>query len=521
VGLHHYFVEAASRHADRVAVREPAGASITYRDLDELSSRLRDRLLHLGVAPGNRVGIYLHKSVDSVASILGVLKSGAAYVPVDASAPASRNAYIFNDCSVSAIVTEAPLEPALVEELGKLGTNCPIVSLGGVGGGEPLRSWLDGQAGDAPAAPAADSKPDDLAYILYTSGSTGRPKGVMLSHRNAECFVGWCTETFEPTPEDRFSSHAPFHFDLSILDIYTPLKHGATLVLVPDDTGKEPKALAELIASEKLTVWYSTPSILSLLTQFGNMENYDYSSLRYVVFAGEVFPIVHLRALRQRLPHPRYFNLFGPTETNVCTFYELPPAVEEDRVEPYPIGVVCSHYEGLVVDGDGREVEEGNEGELLIRGPGVMQGYWNLPDQNARAFVDLGEGGAWYRTGDLVLEQDDGNLKFIGRKDRMVKKRGYRIELGEIEACLYRHANIREAAVVAFPDDETGLKVCAHVVTRDQNRISMIELKQFCARHLPLYFIPDLFLFHPELPKTSTDKIDYQRLQSRPPNRGK
>jgi acyl-CoA synthetase (AMP-forming)/AMP-acid ligase II len=143
-----------------------------------------------------------------------------------------------------------------------------------------------------------------------------------------------------------------------------------------------------------------------------------------------------------------------------------------------------------------------------------MQGYWNLPEQNEKVFIDIGNSGTWYRTGDLVVELPDGNLDFIGRKDRMIKKRGYRIELGEIEACLYRHANIREAAAVAVVDDREGVKVIAHVATRDGNKISIIELKQFCSQHLPLYFIPDLFQFHQVLPKTSTDKIDYQKLKT-------
>jgi acyl-CoA synthetase (AMP-forming)/AMP-acid ligase II len=149
-----------------------------------------------------------------------------------------------------------------------------------------------------------------------------------------------------------------------------------------------------------------------------------------------------------------------------------------------------------------------------------MEGYWNLPEQNARVFLDLADRGRWYRTGDVVIEQPDGNLKFIGRKDRMVKKRGYRVELGEIEVCLYRHANVREAAVVAVPDEREGTKIIAHLATRDEKRISLIELKQFCSGQLPLYFIPDLFWFHPVLPKTSTDKIDYQRLQALADTRG-
>lgn len=515
MSLHHYFIEAARRYGDNTAIREPSGDSIGYRELDEMTNRLRDRFVRLGVMRGDRIGIYLHKSIDSVACIIGILKCGAAYVPVDPTAPAARNAFIFKDCSVRAIVTEAALEPALRKELGDAADDHRIVSLNGVGGGGPLRDWLDREdaASVAPASRTAESKPDDLAYILYTSGSTGRPKGVMLSHRNAQCFVDWCSDTFAPVSTDRFSSHAPFHFDLSILDIYTPLKHGATLVLVPEDTGKDPSALAGLIASEKLTIWYSTPSILSLLAHYGKMEGHDYSSLRLVLFAGEVFPVVHLRALKRLIPGPRCFNLYGPTETNVCTYYELPAAIEDERTEPFPIGVVCPHYRGMIVDSEGKEVERGTEGELLIQGPGVMQGYWNLPEQNGRVYLDLGARGRWYRTGDLVVERHDGAMQFVGRKDRMVKKRGYRVELGEIEACLYRHPNVREAAVVALPDEQEGIRIRAHISTRDQKRISLIELKQFCSRHLPVYFIPDLFHFHAELPKTSTDKIDYQKLQ--------
>ena len=516
MALHYYFIEAAAEYPGNVAVEEPSGASITYRALDGLTDRLRDRLVSLGVEKGDRAGICLPKSIDSIASIIGILKCGAAYVPVDPTAPPARNAFIFSDCSVRVIMTEAVLETAMAAQLHELETDRTVLTLDGVGGGAPLRAMLDSEdaVSAAPRSESVESAPDDLAYMLYTSGSSGRPKGVMLSHRNAECFIDWCSDAFEPVPEDRFSSHAPFHFDLSILDIYTPLRHGATLVLVPESMGKDPVTLAGFIADRRLTVWYSTPSILALLTQFGKMENHDYSALRHILFAGEVFPIVHLRALKELLPHPRYFNLYGPTETNVCTFYELPPFVEENRTEPYPIGIVCPHYKGLVVDADGNGVGRGTAGELLIRGAGVMQGYWNLPEQNERAFIDLGERGRWYRTGDVVIEEADGNLLFIGRKDRMVKKRGYRIELGEIESCLYQHENVREAAVIALPDDEAGVKVVAHLVTRDGDRMSLIGLKQFCSQRLPLYFVPDLFQFHTKLPKTSTDKIDYQKLQS-------
>jgi amino acid adenylation domain-containing protein len=374
---------------------------------------------------------------------------------------------------------------------------------------------LDEADAQGAAPPIANStpRPADLAYILYTSGSTGKPKGVMLSHENGVSYVDWCTEVFDPTPEDRFSSHAPFHFDLSILDIHVPLRHGATLVLVGEDVGKAPEPLAALIAEQRISVWYSAPSILAMLAQFGRLAEHDYSALRLVLFAGEVFAVKHLRSLAAQLPTPRYFNLYGPTETNVCTFYEVKLPVPEDRVVPYPIGATCSHLLCKAVDPEGREVARGEEGELCVTGRGVMQGYWALPEQSAKAFLTDAAGARWYKTGDIVTEAPDGDYTYLGRRDRMVKRRGYRVELGEIESALYRHPAIKEAAVVAKPDEELGVRLTAFLSCRDTKRPSLIELKRFCSEHLPLYMVPDAFSWHDALPRTSTDKTDYQRLK--------
>ena len=511
--LHQLLDLSSSRFPWRAAVEESDGDSIRYDELMHLSDRVRDRLCRMGVEPGDRVGMCLRKSADGIACIFGIMKTGAAYVPVDSTAPASRNAFIFQNCAVKALIVEQRLESVLRDQFGQFGFAPELIVLDGVGAGVPLTAALErlDAVDPAPAAPSVSPDPSALAYILYTSGSTGQPKGVMLSHGNAACFIDWCSEVFQPNEQDRFSSHAPFHFDLSVLDIYVAIKHGATLVLVEEQLGKDPVRLGGWMAEKKLTIWYSAPSILSLMAQFGKLGQRDYSSLRLALFAGEVFPIKYLKLLKSLWPHPRYFNLYGPTETNVCTFYEVPQRIPESQTEPVPIGKACRYCEPLVVNEVGDEVARGAEGELCIAGPSVMQGYWSLPEKTANAFLP-GPKRRWYRTGDIVRELADGNYKFLGRRDRMIKKRGYRIELGEIEAALYRYPAIKEAAVLAFPDDD-GVPIKAFASTRDGSKLSIIQLKKFCSENLPLYMVPDHFCFLESLPKTSTDKIDYQSLK--------
>jgi amino acid adenylation domain-containing protein len=498
-----------------IAVEEGSSdAALTYAELTALSDRVRDYLVASGVRRGDRVGIYLRKSIDAYAALLGAMKAGAAYVPVDAAAPSWRAAYILHDCAVRVAFLETSLADGWRHETAALGDPATTLELDHVGGGAGRRDALDRAASANPVAPSATVAlaPNDLAYILYTSGSTGKPKGVMLTHENALGFVQWCSDTFRPTSDDRFSSHAPFHFDLSILDLYLPLAHGAAVVLIGADQGKEPVGLATLIAERRLTVWYSTPTILSVLAQFGKMDRHDYGALHTVFFAGEVFPVKHLRAVKRLLPHARFYNLYGPTETNVCNYHPIPDVVPEDRTEPYPIGAVCAQLRGRTVDEAGADVERGSEGELIISGPNVMQWYWNLPEQTARAFIVDAEGARWYRTGDIVVEDEHGVFTYVGRRDRMVKRRGYRIELGEIEAGLYRHAGIKEAAVISTRSPAGDVRIVAFLACNNGHAPGLVELKSFCAGVMPNYMIPDSFKVLDALPKTSTDKMDYQRL---------
>ncbi len=502
----------AARRAKHPAVEDPErDASVTYEELHDLSDGLKDILAGCGVRPGDRVGICAPKSIGTVASIFGILKAGGAYVPVDYSAPAARNASIFEDCSVRAIIAARDRVEGLVEALGdpSLQPGVELEQLKRLG----VDLVVIERPGDGATA-AADAPLENLAYILYTSGSTGKPKGVIHTHDSALSFVDWCSSALEPNEDDRFSSHAPFHFDLSILDLYVPLKHGGTVVLFGEELGKLPPRLASVIADRRISVWYSTPSVLRLLVEYGQLGKYDWSALRTVLFAGEVFPIKYLQALKEAWPEPRYFNLYGPTETNVCTYFEVPAVIPDQREAPFPIGVTCENDRSKVVDEHGKQVAVGEEGELLVSGGSVMVGYWNLPERTAVAFDVDADGTSWYRTGDIVKEMPDGNFDFLGRRDRMVKRRGYRVELGEIESALYRHPAVAEAAAVALPDKDGGVLIKAYLSYSGDEAPSMIELKSYCARNLPLYMVPDRFSFRDALPKTSTDKIDYQTLKS-------
>ncbi len=513
--MHELLARSARRAPGAVAVEGPGDDSMTYRALDALSDRARDWLRAAGVRAGDRVGVHLPKSIDAVAALYGVLKAGAAYVPVDFAAPVSRSAGILADAGVSAVVVDAAREAPLREALAALRPAPPFLVLDGDGpGGRRLERSLDREAPGPSRSPVPSvvGAPDDLAYILFTSGSTGRPKGAAISRRAALAFVGWGRTAFDVSARDRLSSHAPFHFDLSIFDLYVSAAAGATVVLIGEPEAASPLALAARIAARRLTVWYSAPSALAALADFGRLERHDASALRLVLFAGEVFPARALAKLRGLWPHPAYANLYGPTETNVCTWYGVPPDWTASD-GPLPIGIACPHYRDRIVDPEGGDLPAGAEGELCLAGDGVMAGYWGRPEETAKAFHVDGSGTRWYRTGDVVRRDEAGLLRFLGRRDRMVKRRGHRIELAEVEASLHRLPGVREAAVVAVPHAET-VRIRAFLV--GDGLESILALKQAAAGTMPAAHLPDDLVALPELPRTSTGKTDYQRLAGLP-----
>lgn len=509
-------IETALEHAPRPAVHA-AARTLTYEELFRGACEVARALAAAGIGPGQRVAIWMEKSIDSLRVLLGSLLAGAVYVPIDPKAPALRALAIASDAEVSALALD-PLRRAHGEALR---SELPSLRLLLFQGEAPLAD--DGATrGEAFASlarglPLVPTDPQDPAYILYTSGSTGKPKGVVLSHRAALSFVDWCLETFEPSPDDRMSSHAPFHFDLSTFDLFATFSAGASVRLLSSTEAMLAPWLVRQLAGWGLTFWYSVPSALVAMLEQGGLRAELWPTARVILFAGEVFPTPPLRRLRRALPGPRLVNLYGPTETNVCTWYEVEDLPDE-QTAPIPIGRVCENLHGAVLDDALHEVQKGTEGDLWIGGGNLLTAYWNDPDLTARRLRPdprPGREGLLYHTGDRVREGDDGNLVFLGRRDHMVKVRGYRVELGEVESVLHGHGGVAEAAVVAVADPETGHRLEAWVVARPALALDEAGLRVFLKDRLPLYMLPARIRTLDALPRTSTGKIDRVTLTER------
>jgi acyl-coenzyme A synthetase/AMP-(fatty) acid ligase len=315
-------------------------------------------------------------------------------------------------------------------------------------------------------------------------------------------------------PEDRLANHAPFHFDLSVFDLYVGALAGAAVYPVPPRLSSFPAAIVQMYVRERLSVWYEVPSSLILFLRSGELARQDLSALRLLLFAGEVFPVKYLRELMTLIPGVRLANLYGPTETNVCTWFDVTEPPPGDA--PLPIGVACDNTQALVLDESLRPVPDGEVGELWVRGPTVMQGYWGKPDRTAasRALLEVGPGvrDEAYRTGDLVRRRPDGNLEFLGRCDHQIKVRGYRVELGEIESVLHLHADVAEAVALAVPDPDLTHRLKAVIVLREGVSLSEAEVKRHCASSLPRYMVPEAVEFRSSLPRTSSGKVNRREL---------
>lgn len=521
--LHNLLVESAREYPEKTSINW-RGKEMSYHDLDALSNQLSSCLECRHIKAGDRVGIYIDKSIEAIVTIFGILKSGACYVPLDPMAPVERQLLIINDCSLEYLITSSKKFPQIRKILQKKNTlkNIFIVDTPK----EECQNDIPGvnvifkddifSSSNIITEQSQNRIIDsNLAYILYTSGSTGQPKGVMISHRAALAFVNWAWKYFNINGDDIVSAHAPFHFDLSIFDIFVSIKAGAKICIIPHELSSFPKSLADFIENQKISIWYSVPSILTQLVLYGGLDKRSLPALRQILFAGEVFPSKYLRQLMELVPNANYCNLYGPTETNVITYYPLENL--PDETIPIPIGVLCDGVKFFIANELGTLIKKGEIGELYVNSPTLMEAYWNDSQKTEKVlfknpFLPFANE-LIYKTGDLVSLNQQGNLEYHGRCDSMIKSRGYRIELGEIETALSTHPDIKEVTVLGIPDDKIGNMIKAVIVPKAESTISKNEVKHFCAQKLPHYMVPELISFVISFPRTSTGKIDRKKLE--------
>lgn len=450
---------------------------------------LVERKLRESLPNHSRVCVLVSSKSHGIDCLAGILLSGNVFVPLDVLAPSERNLKILQNIRPTGLLLDN-------QTLGIYKSlNMPGVSYSQIGIGQLTLVELTWHEPTPP-------NPDNLAIILHTSGSTGTPNGVMISHSNALSFINWANQTFSFSNKDVFSSIAPLHFDLAIFDVFVSLRNQSELKCYDPGIVSNPLLLASKIAEDQITVLYATPTLLKTLMNFGKIEKYDFSNLRYILFAGEVFPFEDLNKLMSIWPQAEFFNLYGPTETNVCTFY---PITKSRLTELVPIGAAC---EPNVIKIVGDEAQ----GELMVSGPNVSLGYWNNDVLNEEKFTVDQYGVRWYLTGDIV-RKNGLNYTYLGRSDRMIKRRGYRIELGEIEQVISTHPEIAQVAVMIMELQEEHVSIKAFYQTKPNSNLVNSQLRMYCVEKLPLYMIPDEFQLIDEIPTTSTHKIDYQKLK--------
>ncbi|MEM1452114.1 MAG: amino acid adenylation domain-containing protein [Planctomycetota bacterium] len=490
-----------------------AGEEMTYAELDAASNRLANALVERGIRGQDRVGIFLRKGLDLGVAIYGVLKAGGAFVPLDPFLPTERLELILDDCGIRHVVSSDTMAAAL----GALRPGRELTVFGVSGGeGAPFEAvpW-DAVRAQPQAPPDVRILDLDLAYIMYTSGSTGVPKGMMHCHRGSLAYARWGAQHVGLGAGDRVASHAPLHFDLSIFDFFSTSQVGGTVVLVPEPVTKFPASWTQTIEDERISVVFTVPFTLIEMLERGAMAERDLSSLRWVLFGGEPFPPKHLRALMGALPDVRFTNVYGPAEAPSCTCYDV-PALRDGDEEPIPIGTVSENSSDLVLDDDDAECGIGEEGELLIRSTTLTLGYWNRPDLNERVFHTREGLGpfpeVYFRTGDLVVRHADGLLRFLGRKDRMVKTRGHRVELDEVEAALASHVGVTEAAAFVVPDGQGSRAILAAVTLTEREAPDAADVLRHARTKLPAYAVPREIEVRGELPRTTSGKIDRRRL---------
>lgn len=518
--LHHTVLHWAERTPEKEAF--VCGSDrLTYREAATKIRQLAGVLTRLGVQRGDRIGVYLNRSIETAIALHGIMLAGAAYVPLDPKASPERIRFQLEDCGIRVVVTNGSQRKNWARTQVQ-GTGLKsIVGLTDVPDGVSAVSWAEVFGTPATFQPAFSAVETDLAYIMYTSGSTGKPKGIMHTHASGLAFARLAVATHGLSSDDIFGNHAPVYFDVSTLAYFAAPLLGATAVIATDGHTIFAASLSKLIAEEKITVWYSVPLALTQMLQSQTLDKVDLSALRQVFYAGEPFAPKYVREWRAAVPHARLTNWYGPAETNVCTYHNITEGPQGD--EHVPIGKTWGNTEYLVLADPPIEKQypptessQAITGQLLIRSATTMAGYWNRPDLTAAAFYDhanpSGLPHRFYRTGDLVRLDENGDFHFLGRADNQVKVRGYRVELDAIEARLMAHPDVAEAAVLALPAAEGTLNLHAWVIPAVVTGPEPKALVTFAGETLPWYAIPENIKLRRAFPRTGSGKIDRRAL---------
>lgn len=485
VPLHETFAAWAARTPDAEAVVF-GDRRLTYRQLDERATAVAERLVALGVEPGDRVGLCLERSDALVAAMIGVFRAGAAYVPLDPSHPADRRAAMIEDAAVRAVVSA-----------GDTGFTGPELRLGE-------------EFPEPTGAPLPEVHADSPAYVLYTSGSTGQPKAVVVTHRNVQSLLAAGRDLFGFGAEDVWTFSHSFSFDYSVWEIWGALGNGGRLVVVPQLTLLSPDGFAGLVAAESVSVCSQTPLLFESFTVAGGA----FPALRHVFIGGDRLTAATVRPWLERhgAERPELHNLYGVTEAAVVSTWHR---ITEDDIRTdvaLPIGRALPNQRAYLLDDRGRPVPPGARGKLSVAGEAVALGYHDRDELTARRFgVEPGTGERMYHTGDVAWAAPDGTLHFGGRDDNQVKIRGHRVELGEVEAVLRTHPAVGAVAATTRPDGAGSARILCYGVAAGE-RVPEAEVREFAARRLPGYMVPAAFAWLDRLPTTAGGKVDVRAL---------
>ncbi|MFT2018692.1 amino acid adenylation domain-containing protein [Streptomyces sp. 796.1] len=514
------FVSTAARSDDGPAI-EAEGRTVSYSQLDGWSDAVCAALRGIGVGRGDYVVLRMPPGAEAIAAMLGILKAGAAYVPLDVRNPPSRNEFILADSGAVAFVGDPD---------GSTLTGLPVIGEQLVAElGEPESvSGARRSGAPGPDSTAPGPRPDDVAYIIYTSGTTGRPKGVPVRHSSVVALLTAVSGLFTFTSSDRWLLFHSIAFDFSVWEIWGPLSTGARLVVLPHWTTRSPEETLKAVTDRRITVLNQTPTAFGAVAAEALRQGAHLPDLRYVVFGGEKLtpPVLRPWAKRYGLVQPRLVNMYGITETTVhSTFHEYAEADLDEDVSC--IGRPLPGFTARVVTEDGREAGVDEPGELWLAGPQVAKGYLNRPELTAERFPRIPASGSgddapapagaepgpswYYRSGDLVSRRKRGDLIYHGRADLQVKLRGHRIELSDIEASVRSYRGVVDAVVWVRefkPGDER--LVCAFVAGEESATASpdARALRRHVKEQLPSYMQPASYQRLPSLPRTVNGKVD-------------